>query len=165
MRKGTLIVIIVVAILVIFGCVGFVAYNNTGHDTPVQTAKNPSGAGLGFEDDQGDVVKKGSSGITIPGWKELAIDAGTTEVYVDFYNPASNEGKFHMTFELKLAATGETLYASKLVKAGDHIKKITLTRPLEKGTYDAVIHVQPYTADEALTLTNNADIKLTLIVG
>lgn len=170
MGKGAVIAIVIIAVLVILGGIGFFVYTNMGNDNPgtnpaTQGSKNPSGSNIGFEDDQGDVVKKGSSGITIPGWKEISIDAGTTEVYVDLYNPQQNEGKYYMTFELKLAGTGETLYASKLVKAGDHIKKITLSKPLDRGTYDAVLHVQPYTADEALTPTNNADIKLKLIAG
>ena len=165
MKKGAVIAVIVIVVLLIAGIAGFFVMKNMDAGSPGQVVNRPSGSGLGFEDDQSDVVKKSSSGISIPGWKEITIDAGTTEVYVDFYNPQSNEGKVHMTFELKLAGTGEVLYTSRLVRAGDHIKQITLTRALDRGTYDAVLHVQPYTADETMTPTNNADINLKLIAG
>ena len=56
------------------------------------------------------------------------------------------------------------LYSSGLVEPGKHIQQITLSRGLEKGVYEAVVHVQPYRMSEARTLTNNADIKTVLIV-
>lgn len=57
----------------------------------------------------------------------------------------------------------EVLYKSGLVEAGNHIQKITLSRGLAEGTYDAIIFVQPYRMD-GITPTNNAETKTQLIV-
>ena len=129
----------------------------------------PSGGGnkLSFDENAGAYVEQtqeSKPGVAIPGWGSLTIPADTEEVTVDFYNPESNKGYYYMTFELRLADTGETLYSSGLVQPGLHIQKITLSRGLPSGTYNAILHVQPYEMDEAQTPTNNADMNLKLIV-
>ena len=101
--------------------------------------------------------------VAIPGWDSFTIPANKTNVSVDFFNPKQNEGNYYMTFELRLA-NGESLYQSGLVRAGDHIQNITLSHGLPAGTYDAYVHIQPYTADDDLIETNNADMALKLIV-
>lgn len=122
-------------------------------------------------------------GVAIPGWGSITIPPHITELtnMVDFYNPEVNDGYYYLTFELlvpvhkdqETAAEGkaeetvieyETIYASQLVPPGKHIQSVTLTHGMEPGEYDAVIHVQPYTMDESLTPTNNADMKTKLIV-
>lgn len=54
---------------------------------------------------------------------------------------------------------------SGLVDTGLHIQTINIARGLEAGTYDAVIHVQPYRMNGAQTPTNNADMRTQLIVS
>jgi hypothetical protein len=106
-------------------------------------------------------------GVAIPGWPSITIPANETTVSVDFYNPAENEGLYYLTFELRLQGeNGETevLYTSGLVEPEKHIQTITLSRALSPGTYDAVIHVQPYRMNEGRTATNNADMETKLIV-
>lgn len=110
-----------------------------------------------------------SGGVSVPGWSSLDFPADTSEVTVDFFNPEENEGKYTLTFELRLPDESEqgyeVLYSSGLVEAGLHIQKINLSRGLEAGVYDATIHVQPYRMDENKTATNNADLKTKLIVS
>ena len=109
-------------------------------------------------------------GVAIPGWGSITIPPQTTELanMVDFYNPDANDGYYYLTFELRIPADNEqgyeALYSSQLVPPGKHIQTITLSRGLDAGEYDAIIHVQPYTMDESLTPTNNADMKTALIV-
>lgn len=100
------------------------------------------------------------SGVSIPGWKQLNLKADQTTATVDFYNPEVNEGKYYLTFEIQL--DNEILYTSGLIEPGLHIQEITLSRPLKAGTYDAIIHVQPYRMDK--TPTNNANMQTTLVV-
>lgn len=111
----------------------------------------------------------GNSGVSVPGWSSLEFPADISEVTVDFFNPEENEGKYSLTFELRLPDESEqgyeVLYTSGLVDAGLHIQKINLSRGLEAGVYDATIHVQPYRMDENKTATNNADLKTKLIVS
>ena len=103
-------------------------------------------------------------GIAIPGWGTIELPAGQTDVSVYFPNPEANADRFYLTFELRLKETGEVLFASGLVPPGKVIQNITLSRPLEAGTYLAEIHVQPYRMDAATTPTNNADMETELIV-
>ncbi len=109
-----------------------------------------------------------AQGIAIPGWNELYLQKDTKEVTVDFYNPDANEGKYYLTFEIRLPDNSEqgyeVLYKSGLVQSGNHIQNITLSHELKLGTYDATIHIQPYKMNQEQTATNNADIQTKLIV-
>ena len=125
--------------------------------------------------DSGEYVKPvinqtSQPGVAIPGWGTMTIPPGTTRITtVDFYNPEANNGTYYLTFELLIPKTGtngeyESIYKSDLIPPGLHVQTINLTRPLSTGTYDAVIHVQPYRIADR-SPTNNADMKTTLIVG
>ena len=88
---------------------------------------------------------------------------------VNFHNPSANEGRFYLTFELRIPNDSEqgyeVLYSSGLVLPGMTILEIEMTRGLEAGVYNAVLHVQPYRMDEDLTPVNNADLKIALVVA
>lgn len=107
-------------------------------------------------------------GVAIPGWGSLTLPANTTDVPVDFYNPEENQDLYYLTFEVRLPDASErgyeVLYESGLVAPGLHIQNIQLAHGLDAGTYNAVIHVQPYRIDEAKTPTNNADMNTELII-
>lgn len=109
-----------------------------------------------------------SQGIAVPGWSSLSIPVNETDVTVDFYNPEENMGQYQLTFELRLPDESEqgyeVLYTSGLIDPGLHVQHITLSRGLEAGVYDAIIHVQPYRMNE-YTTTNNADLQTRLIVA
>lgn len=107
-------------------------------------------------------------GVAISGYSSMTIPANTDKITVDFYNPEENAEMYYLTFEFRLYNDNgqdyEVLYNSGLVEPGKHIEQITLSHGLEKGKYDAVIHVQPYRMNEEKTLTNNADMRIALIV-
>jgi hypothetical protein len=105
-----------------------------------------------------------SSGVAIPGWGSITIPANQTSVAVDFYNPEANDGQYYLTYEMRLADGDELLYSSGLIPPGKHIQQITLSRALDAGNYDVVLHVQPYRMNEELSPTNNADMNTELIV-
>ena len=108
--------------------------------------------------------------VAIPGWGRITIPSGTTEINsVDFYNPEENEGLYYLTFELLLPDGDKyiSLYKSGAVPPGKHIQSIKLNQTLSLGTYDALIHVQPYRINEdgsVGTPTNNANMGTTLVV-
>lgn len=147
-------------------------YDKLFGETPSDKTSESPGTGklLPIDTSAGDYVPPETSapapasGIAIPGWGKITIPADQKEVSVDFPNPEANTGKYYLTFELRLKDTGEVLYTSGLVPPGKHIQHITLSRELEKGTYKAVIHVQPYKMDQAQTPTNNANMETDLIV-
>ena len=131
--------------------------------------ENPPGGGLIIDSGAGDYVSqvidaKIEPNVAVPGWSSITIPSGTTQVTsVDFYNPEENAGLYYLTYKLSLADTGEVLYESNAIPPGKHIQSITLSRPLDAGTYNAVVHVQPYRMSDE-TPTNNADVKTTLVV-
>ena len=127
----------------------------------------PSGGGLIIDSGAGDYIDptkaEAEQSVAIPGWGSITIPSNQQTVSVDFYNPVRNEGLYYLTFKLLLADTGEVLYESNAVPPGKHIQSITLNRALPAGTYNAMIHVQPYRMSDE-TPTNNAELKTTLIV-
>lgn len=144
----------------------------TRRASPEPTPTEKTGGGIEYDPDAGEYEEPeeetAKQGVAIPGWGTLKIPANETEVTVDFFNPEANKDLYNLTFELRLPDDSqqgyEVLYTSGLVEPGLHIQKITLSRPLEAGTYDAVVHVQPYKTDEEQTPTNNADMNTKLVV-
>lgn len=103
--------------------------------------------------------------VTISGIGEIKVNAGETQADVLFTNPDENKGAYYLTFELTAEIGGRAvlLYSSGLVEPGKSMSSIELSRPLDKGEYKAVVHVQPYLMDKGLTPTNNADIVTKLV--
>ena len=132
----------------------------------------PSGGGLVIDQNAGDYVapivdSEVEPNVAIPGWGRITMPSGTTEITsVDFYNPKENEGLYYLTYALLLPTAGgesEVLYQSDAIPPGKHIQKITMSRGLPAGTYEAVVHVQPYRMSDE-TPTNSADMRTILIV-
>lgn len=112
---------------------------------------------------EGEASEAGvEEGIEIPGYKSITIPAGTTDVKVDLMNPETNHVYFQISFYLP--DTEETIYTSKLIKPGQHIYEITLEHSMEKGEYPLTVKYATYSADEAMTPKNGADVNCTLIV-
>jgi len=80
-----------------------------------------------------------------------------------YKNNEVKEDLYYMTFALVLEENDEVIYQSKLVEPDKHLQHITLTRPLEKGTYDAYVLIKPYKSDMA-TECNNGKVMITLNV-
>ena len=136
------------------------------------SGSSPLGGGLVIDPNAGDYVApeapKQEQGVAIPGWGSMTIPANTQVLdMVDFFNPEVNDGLYYLTFKLCLLnANGEiseVLWESQAVPPGKHIQKITMSRGLPAGTYDAVVHVQPYRMSDQ-TPTNSANMKAKLIV-
>ena len=110
-------------------------------------------------------------GVAIPGWGSITLPAGVTEAATTLKNPEANEGWYYLTFELRLPTvdeeTGEesyeVLFTTGLIPPGQYCNQVTLTRALEPGEYNVILHVQPYRMSDK-TPTNNADTETVLIV-
>lgn len=103
-------------------------------------------------------------GIAIPGWAGLSIPAGVTEATLPLHNPEANKDWYYLTFELRLKDTNEVLFATGLIPPGLYCNKVELSRPLEAGTYQCVMRVQPYFIREVPSPTNNAEFDITVSV-
>ena len=110
-------------------------------------------------------------GVAIPGWGSITLPAGVTEAATTLKNPDANAGWYYLTFEMRLPTvdeeTGEesyeVLFTTGLIPPGQYCNQVTLTRPLEAGEYNVILHVQPYRMSDK-TPTNNADTETLLIV-
>lgn len=102
--------------------------------------------------------------VAIPGWYAIKLPAGKMEAEVALYNPEENTDWYYLTFELHLKNTDELIFATGLIPPGSYCRKVELSRPLEAGEYEAIMLVQPYRMNDALTPTNNAKANLPLIV-
>ena len=173
------IVPLLILILLLFGIVILIMFLQHGNHVEniveiiVSTETSGDGVGLviGPGADGGRFSKRDNTlgqDVAISGHRSMTIPANTKEVTVDFYNPEENEGAYYLSFELRLYDDSErgyeVLYTSDLIEPGKHIDWIELSRALEKGVYNAVVHIQPYRMNKEKTLTNNADIKISLVV-
>ena len=110
-------------------------------------------------------------GVAIPGWGSITLPAGVTEAATTLKNPEANEGWYYLTFEMRLPTvdeeTGEesyeVIFTTGLIPPGQYCNQVTLTRALEPGEYNVILHVQPYRMSDK-TPTNNADTETVLIV-
>lgn len=173
-KKNNFVLFAIIALLVVVIII-LLLFRSCGTDNPGGNDINIGigGGGLVVDPNAGEYVepdKQGpSQGVAIPGWGTITIPTNKKDdIVVDFYNPIANKDLYYLTFELRLPDDSEqgyeVLYKSGLVEPDKHIQKINLSRPLEAGTYEAIIHVQPYRMDENKTPTNNADMKTTIIV-
>lgn len=176
-RKGKRIVFLLLLVLLLLGTAAGIGLMRHGRGSGNASApgKRPGGgvalvidpdaeSGLSYQDEA--VLEQG---VVIAGRDSMTIAADTKKVKADFRNPEENAKLYYLTFELRLCGNGsqdyEVLYTSGLVEPGKRIDRITLSRELEQGVYEAVVHVQPYCMNEERTPTNNIDMRIKLIVG
>lgn len=120
-----------------------------------------------FEEDQerpDSTDQEGSvaDGIQIPGYKSITIPAGAKDVSVELMNPEENQVYFQISFYLP--DTEETIYTSRMIKPGQHLYEITLDKEMAAGEYPLTVRYDTFSADEAMTPRNGAEVNCTLIV-
>jgi flagellar basal body-associated protein FliL len=159
-KKKHIIAIVIICIVVIAAGTLLALYLNRDKETGKLLPDLETGA----EDWEGarkpEPEKAPEEGIRIPGFKSITIEANTTEVSVNLHNPEEN--KCYFVIRLVLSDTGETLYESKMIEPGKGLYSITLSRPMEPGTYSAQLQYEPYDM-ETLARLNGAVINLDLI--
>ena len=117
-----------------------------------------------FEEEQVQETQAASvtKGIRIPGYSIIPIQANATDVKVELYNPEDNEVYFQISFYLPGEEESELLYESKLLKPGQHIYEITLTRGLPAGDHPITIQYSTFTADGEFSPRNGATVDCVL---
>lgn len=132
--------------------------------TSSQTTFNPDiddGAGDWTGETPKDKDNNKKPGIKIPGYPSIFLPADTKDVTVALLNPEGNPCYF--TFELVLKDSGETLYKSKMVPPGKAITKITLSRALPAGEYNATIKITTASLENGGAM-NGANVETVLKV-
>lgn len=77
-------------------------------------------------------------------------------------NPEENQVYFQISFYLP--DTEETIYTSRMIKPGQHLYEITLDKEMAAGEYPLTVRYDTFSADEAMTPRNGAEVNCTLIV-
>ena len=115
-----------------------------------------------FEEGQEQATSEGGveTGIRIPGYSVIPVNAGSKEVAIDLTNPEENNVYFQITF--LLGEEKEQIYQSKLIRPGDHLYNITLDRELEAGSYDLTIQYDTFAMDENYSPRNGATVNCIL---
>lgn len=163
-KKNKLLLVVITCAVVIAALVLVSVLSHIDH-----TAES-AGIGLTFDPSSGiytpdikDADEAEHSGIAIPGWDHIEIEADKTDVTVNLINPEDNADRYYMQFTVYLYGEDEPLAETGLVRGGESALKLHLAHPLSAGEYSATVHIQPYRVQDT-TPTNNADIELMLIV-
>ena len=142
---------------------------------PAPTATPAPTAELEIDPNAGELITPTPAptepGVAIPGWGSITLPAGVTEASTTLKNPEANADWYYLTFEMRLPTVDEeteeesyeVLFTTGLIPPGQYCNQVTLTRPLEAGEYNVILHVQPYRMSDK-TPTNNADTETLLIV-
>lgn len=97
----------------------------------------------------------------IPGFETLKLKAGRTRQSVKLRNPKENGCYFRVSLILE---DGETLWTSDLIAPGKSVRRLTLSRPLDRGNYpNAKVRYDCFTLRDQSPL-NGAEIVVTLDV-
>lgn len=164
--KRTLILSLIIIIILSVGAVT-VAFNLSSwfeKETP------QIGNGLDIDPSASDwngqqLPDKGDSGVTagikIPGYPSITLPKDQQTLTVALVNPEGNPCYF--TFEIILSDTGESIYKSKLVPPGQAITKITMSRALSAGEYNATIKITTTSIADGSAM-NGANVETVLIV-
>ena len=131
---------------------------------------NSAGMGLTVDPYSGSFVQpektaaeeESTGGIAIPGWGSIRIQAGEKLVDVNLENPIDNDGKYYLSFSVYLEGEDKALAETGLIQPGESALKLSLSKALEPGEYEAVVLVQPYRMADG-SATNNAEIETILI--
>ena len=100
------------------------------------------------------------TGIRIPGYPSITIEADKKDVQMNLMNPEGNPCYF--TFEIVLNDTDETIYTSKMVEPGKAITEVTLDKALAAGEYPATIKITTASLTDGSAM-NGANVETTLI--
>ena len=100
-------------------------------------------------------------GTRIPGYSSARMNAGDTSLKISIGNPKENEVGFYASIRLE---DGTVLFRSELLRPGQGVTEVPLSKTLAKGSYSAVVVYQCVTLDESHTSHNSAESGFTLIV-
>lgn len=106
-------------------------------------------------------VEKLTSSINLPGYGSLNLKADTAAQELILHNPEENFCQIRISLILE---DGTVLWTSELLLPGECCAPVVLTRPLQKGTYNAALKYECFTNDEAMTQLNGAQAQLLLKV-
>lgn len=107
-------------------------------------------------------VDENKNEIRIPGYPSIEIGADSEKVALPLLNPDGNPCYFK--YRITLRDSGELLFESGLMRPGEALDEITLSRGLSAGEYKAVIEVLTFSLKDE-TPMNGAELETLIIAG
>lgn len=153
-NKILIIIIICLCAVIIAGLVYFLKMKG-GSDSAFTPDLDPNAKTQTAED-----TAEKPTGIRIPGYPSITIEADKKEVQMNLMNPEGNPCYF--TFEIVLNDTDETIYTSKMVEPGKSITDVTLDKALAAGEYPATIKITTASLTDGSAM-NGANVETTII--
>ena len=159
-KKST--VIIIAAVIVIILAVAAALYLSGVFSPKTEPANGVVGQITDNWDPGIEEPSSPKSGTQIPGYSKAEMNAGDTSLKLSIGNPKDNNVGFFASLALD---DGTILYESGLLKPGQGLTEVPLTKTLEKGTYNAKVIYRCVALDENNTPLNSAESGFTLIVN
>lgn len=103
--------------------------------------------------------KTNPDSISLPGYSEVKMEAGTDMAYLALWNPEDNPCYFKYTILLE----DEVLYESALIPPGQAITKVKLNRRMERGIYTVMMRVSTYDLKDYEKPLNGGEIQTKLV--
>ena len=153
-NKIFIVIIICLCAVIIAGLIYFLKLKG-GSDSAFKPDLDPN-AKTQTADDTGEKP----TGIRIPGYPSITIEADKKDVQMNLMNPEGNPCYF--TFEIVLNDTDETIYTLKMVEPGKAITEVTLEKALAAGEYPATIKITTASLTDGSAM-NGANVETTII--
>ena len=150
--------IVIITILFLIICVlliTFIDYMNKDNQDDLAIATDT----VKYSTDIMQLGAEYTGDIKIPGYDSINIPANTKDVKITLPNPEDNE----CYFKFELIVDDKTIYTSKLVEPGRAINQLELTETLDRGEYDLLIKISPYSLKDKAALIG-AEVKANLNV-
>ena len=99
--------------------------------------------------------------ISLPGYDQIRMEAGTDTAYVALWNPDRNPCYFQ--FEFVLDETGEVIYESRLTPPGNAVTEVQFDRTFDRGLYPITIRINTFNLEDYEQPMNGGEIAAELV--
>lgn len=99
--------------------------------------------------------------ISLPGYGDINMFAGTSDLKIALWNPETNQVYFKFT--ILLEDTEEKLYESKFVEPGNAITEVKLSRALEQGIHPVIVRIDTFDINDYKVKKNGGEAKARVI--
>lgn len=155
--KGKIILLLIL-VLAVGAAAGILLYRHYDR-------KNDAVSGIQLDTNATDLDSSSSESvidmIKFPGYGEITVSAGATEIPIVLTNPEGNPCYFK--FHVYLKENGNDLYTSEQVTPGSAIRGITFEEPLETGDYTLEIEISTASLKDGSTM-NGSTVEVPLHV-
>ena len=153
------ITIVIIAVLLLIICALLIIFISSSMNKDNQADLAIATDTIKYSTDIMQLGAEDTGDIKIPGYDTITIPANTKDVKITLPNPEGNK----CYFKFELIVNNESIYTSKLVQPGQAIAQLELTKKLDRGEYDLIIKVSPYSLEDKASLIG-AEVKANLNV-